>query len=52
MRIDRFISNLARFNRQDARQLIAGGRLRIDGRVVRSGSLPEAGTIDRLLQES
>ncbi len=37
MRIDRFISNLARFNRQDARQLIAGGRLRIDGRVVRDG---------------
>lgn len=37
MRLDRFISNLARFNRQDARQLLASGRLRVDQQVVRDG---------------
>ncbi|MEX6503537.1 16S rRNA pseudouridine(516) synthase [Pseudomonas zhanjiangensis] len=31
MRLDRFLSNLPRFNRQDARQLLAGGRVRLDG---------------------
>ena len=31
MRLDRFLSNLPRFNRQDARQLISQGRIRLDG---------------------
>lgn len=31
MRLDRFLSNLPRFNRQDARQLISLGRIRLDG---------------------
>ena len=31
MRLDRFLSNLSRFNRQDARQLISQGRIRLDG---------------------
>ena len=39
MRLDRFISNLARFNRQDARQLLASGRLQVDGQTVRDGQL-------------
>ena len=39
MRLDRFISNLARFNRQDARQLLASGRLQVDHQVVRDSSL-------------
>ena len=39
MRLDRFISNLARFNRQDARQLLASGRLRVDGQTVCDGQL-------------
>ena len=30
MRLDRFLSNLPRFNRQDARQLISQGRIRLD----------------------
>lgn len=37
MRLDRFIANLPRFNRQQARQLLAEGRLRVDGQVVRDG---------------
>ncbi|TBU95636.1 pseudouridine synthase [Phytopseudomonas dryadis] len=32
MRIDRLLSNLPRFNRQDVRLLLASGRVRIDGR--------------------
>ena len=35
MRLDRFVSNLPRFNRADARLLLAAGRLRVDGAVVR-----------------
>ena len=35
MRLDRFLSNLPRFNRQDARQLISQGRIRLDGQVCR-----------------
>ncbi|WJN58269.1 pseudouridine synthase [Pseudomonas sp. SO81] len=35
MRLDRFLSNLPRFNRADARLLLAAGRLRVDGVVVR-----------------
>ncbi|WP_137974431.1 pseudouridine synthase [Pseudomonas sp. F(2018)] len=35
MRLDRFLSNLPRFNRADARLLLAAGRLRVDGAVVR-----------------
>lgn len=34
MRIDRFLSNLPRFNRQQVRRLLAQGCVRIDGRVV------------------
>ena len=37
MRLDRFISNLARFNRRDARRLLASGRLQVDGLTVRDG---------------
>lgn len=37
MRLDRFLSNLPRFNRQDARQLLAGGRVRLDGQPCRDG---------------
>lgn len=39
MRIDRFISNLARFNRQEARQLLASGRIRVDRQIVRDAHL-------------
>lgn len=35
MRLDRFIANLPHLNRQQARQLLAEGRLRVDGEVVR-----------------
>lgn len=35
MRLDRFLSNLPRFNRQDARQLISQGRIRLDGQECR-----------------
>ncbi len=35
MRLDRFLSNLPRFNRQDVRQLLASGRVRVDGQVSR-----------------
>lgn len=37
MRLDRFLSNLSRFNRQDVRQLLAGGRIRLDGQTCRDG---------------
>ncbi|MBD9414236.1 pseudouridine synthase [Pseudomonas sp. PDM16] len=37
MRLDRFLSNLPRFNRADARLLLAAGRLRVDGETVRDG---------------
>lgn len=37
MRLDRFISNLPRFNRQDSRLLISAGRVRVDGSIVRDG---------------
>lgn len=37
MRLDRFLSNLPRFNRQDAHQLLAAGRVRLDGQVCRDG---------------
>lgn len=37
MRLDRFLSNLPRFNRQDARQLLAAGRVRLDGQACRDG---------------
>ncbi|MGQ7958562.1 pseudouridine synthase [Pseudomonas sp. SP16.1] len=35
MRLDRFLSNFPRFSRQDSRQLISAGRLRVDGAIVR-----------------
>ncbi|WP_160287961.1 pseudouridine synthase [Pseudomonas knackmussii] len=37
MRLDRLLSNLPRFSRQDARLLLVSGRLRVDGEVVRDG---------------
>ncbi|HEX5841999.1 MAG TPA: pseudouridine synthase [Pseudomonas sp.] len=37
MRLDRFLSNLPQYNRQNARQLLAGGRVRVDGQVQRDG---------------
>lgn len=37
MRLDRFLSNLPRFSRADARLLLAAGRLRVDGATVRDG---------------
>ena len=37
MRLDRFLSNLPRFSRADARLLLAAGRLRVDGEAVRDG---------------
>lgn len=37
MRLDRLLSNLPRFSRQDARLLLVAGRLRVDGEVVRDG---------------
>ncbi|MCR4510527.1 16S rRNA pseudouridine(516) synthase [Pseudomonas sp. 32.2.56] len=37
MRLDRFLSNLPQLNRQTARQLLASGRVRVDGAVVCDG---------------
>ncbi|MDF3931142.1 pseudouridine synthase [Pseudomonas citronellolis] len=37
MRLDRILSNLPRFSRQDARLLLAAGRLKVDGAVIRDG---------------
>ena len=37
MRLDRFLSNLPAFNRQDVRQLLAGGRVWVDGQPIRDG---------------
>jgi 16S rRNA pseudouridine516 synthase len=37
MRLDRFISNLQRFNRRDARRLLASGQLQVDGQTIRDG---------------
>lgn len=37
MRLDRFLSNLPRLSRADARLLLAAGRLRVDGATVRDG---------------
>lgn len=37
MRLDRFLSNLPRFSRADARVLLAAGRLRVDGETVCDG---------------
>lgn len=37
MRLDRFLSNLPQFNRQAARQLLANGRVQVDGAVVCDG---------------
>ncbi|MDH1261965.1 pseudouridine synthase [Pseudomonas sp. GD03944] len=37
MRLDRFISNFPRFNRQDSRLLVSAGRVRVDGAIVRDG---------------
>jgi 16S rRNA pseudouridine516 synthase len=37
MRLDRFLSNLAQFNRQTARQLLVSGHVQVDGVVVCEG---------------
>lgn len=37
MRLDRFLSNLPQLNRQAARQLLASGRVQVDGAVVCNG---------------
>ncbi|HBX55515.1 pseudouridine synthase [Pseudomonas sp. UBA2684] len=37
MRLDRFLSNLPQLNRQAARQLLASGRVRVDGQVSHDG---------------
>ncbi|MGE8361407.1 pseudouridine synthase [Pseudomonas sp.] len=37
MRLDRFLSNFPRFNRQDSRLLVSAGRVRVDGEIVREG---------------
>jgi 16S rRNA pseudouridine516 synthase len=37
MRLDRFLSNLPQLNRQAARQLLASGRVKVDGAVVFDG---------------
>ncbi|MGE8496346.1 MAG: pseudouridine synthase [Pseudomonas sp.] len=37
MRLDRFLSNFPRFNRQDSRLLVSAGRVRVDGEIVRDG---------------
>jgi len=37
MRLDRFLSNLPQLNRQAARQLLASGRVRVDGALVCDG---------------
>ncbi|MFC0711622.1 pseudouridine synthase [Azorhizophilus paspali] len=37
MRLDRFLDNLPDFNRRDSRLLLASGRVRVDGQVVRDG---------------
>jgi 16S rRNA pseudouridine516 synthase len=37
MRLDRFLSNLPSFNRQDVRLLLVGGRVRVDSQVVNDG---------------
>jgi 16S rRNA pseudouridine516 synthase len=37
VRLDRFLSNLPQFSRADARLLLAGGRIRVDGAAVRDG---------------
>ncbi|RYI02638.1 MAG: 16S rRNA pseudouridine(516) synthase, partial [Acetobacteraceae bacterium] len=35
MRLDRFLSNLERFNRKQVRLALIAGRIQVDGRVVR-----------------
>lgn len=37
MRLDRFLSNLPAFSRQDVRRLLVGGRVRVDGQVTADG---------------
>lgn len=37
MRLDRFLGNQPHLNRRDARLLLAGGRIRVDGQVARDG---------------
>ena len=37
MRLDRFLSNLPQFSRADARLLLAGGRIRVDGQAISDG---------------
>jgi 16S rRNA pseudouridine516 synthase len=37
VRLDRFLSNLPQFSRADARLLVAGGRIRVDGQTISDG---------------
>ncbi|QKE62564.1 pseudouridine synthase [Aquipseudomonas campi] len=37
MRLDRFLSNLPQFSRADARLLLAGGRIRVNGQTIGDG---------------
>jgi 16S rRNA pseudouridine516 synthase len=37
VRLDRFLSNLPQFSRADARLLLAGGRIRVDGQTISDG---------------
>jgi 16S rRNA pseudouridine516 synthase len=37
MRLDRFLSNLPQLNRQSARELLASGRIHVDGLICRDG---------------
>jgi 16S rRNA pseudouridine516 synthase len=51
MRLDRFLSNLPQLNRQAARQLLASGRVRVDGVVVGDG-LTEISQFSRIEVDS
>lgn len=51
MRLDRFLSNLPQLNRQSARQLLASGRVQVDGAVVCDG-LREVSQFSRIEVDS
>ncbi|MFP6848733.1 MAG: 16S rRNA pseudouridine(516) synthase [Pseudomonas sp.] len=51
MRLDRFLSNLPLLNRQAARQLLASGRVRVDGTVIGDG-LYEVSQFSRIETDS
>jgi 16S rRNA pseudouridine516 synthase len=51
MRLDRFLSNLPQLNRQSARELLASGRIRVDGQICRDG-LCEVSQFSRIEMDS